>query len=184
MLRNFLITGCLSLAVIVTSFTLDTGTQAAVKAGDITGGKAAPHVNIAAFHKIHGQENFVFPQHIAGGDILSALQGSAQYLFMNHTSGLQNGDVIMVTNDVLRDNAGSFEDFGIGCQLSVHIKNKQDVEIAGLCEFLMVDKNHRQIEHKGIIKPVMLESGKDWILVYNNEEDGIAIYADEEFGME
>lgn len=184
MLQHKLITGSLVLAAVLTTIIVGSGIQATIKAGDITGGKVAPHINIAAFHTLHGQEGFKFPDHIADSDIMSALHGKAQYLFMNHTAGLEDGDVIMVTNDVLRDNAGSFEDFGVGCQLSVHIKDGQDAQIAGMCEFLMVDKNHRQIQHKGVIKPVTLHPGKDWVLLYNDIEDGIAIYADEEVGIE
>jgi len=154
-----------------------------VKAADITGSKIAPHVNIAAFHKVHGKEDFKFPDHIANHNIFGALEGNAQFIFMNHTSGLKDGDIITVSNDVLRENAGHFEDFGVNCQLSVSIKGK-DVILAGMCQFLMLDKDHRQIEHKGIVKPTTLQSGKDWLLIYYNEEDGIAIYADEEIGLE
>ena len=159
--------------------------NATIKAGDITGGKVAPHVNIAAFHAVHGKEGFKFPDHIADHNIIHALQGNAQYIFMNHTAGLVDGDVVTVANDVLRDNAGHFEDFGVDCQLSVHINaSNQDVTLAGMCEFLMVDKDHRQIEHKGIVKPTVLQSGKDWVLIYYNAEDGIAVYADAEVGLE
>ena len=184
MLKKSFMISSMVIAVLTITVSLGTMTQAKITAGDITGGKMSPHVNIAAFHKLHGQESFAFPQHIQGDAILSALAGKAQFIFMNHTSGLENGDVIMVTNDVLRDNAGGFEDFGVGCQLSVQIKESQDVQLAGMCEFLMVDQNHRQIDHKGVIKPTMLGSNKDWVLIYNNEEDGIALYADEEIGLE
>ena len=183
MLRNVFIMGCLSLAVIATSLTIGTATHATVKAGDITGGVVAPHVNIAAFHKIHGQEGFKFPDHIANHNIMGELQGKAQYIFMNHTAGLKDGDVITIANDVLREEAGNFEDFGVDCQMVVHIKDT-DVKIGGMCQFLMVDKDHREIEHKGIIKPTEMHAGNDWVLLYDNVEDGIAIYADEEIGLE
>lgn len=39
--------------------------QAKVTAGDVTGGVKAPHVNIAIFHKLHGQDAFVYPKRIA-----------------------------------------------------------------------------------------------------------------------
>ncbi len=157
--------------------------QAKITAGDITGGVKAPHVNIAAFHKIHGQEAFKFPDHISNHDIMGELKGKAQYIFMNHTAGLKDGDVITIANDVLRENAGAFEDFGVDCQLVVHLKG-DDVKIGGMCEFLMVDKDHREIEHKGVVKPTVMHPGKDWVLLYDNVEDGIAIYADEEIGIE
>lgn len=156
--------------------------KSTIKAGDVTGGKVAPHVNIAAFHALHGKEGYKFPDHIAG-NILQTLQGNAQFIFMNHTAGLQDGDVITISNDVLRENAGHFEDFGVDCQLSVHM-NGQDVTLSGMCEFLMVDKDHREIEHKGVVKPMVMHPGKEWVLLYFNAEDGIAIYADEEISIE
>ncbi|MDQ6984295.1 MAG: hypothetical protein Q9M44_06235 [Ghiorsea sp.] len=155
----------------------------AAKAADITGGILAPHVNLAAFHTLRNQKGFVFPKHIADDNILSALKGKAQYVFMNHTAGLKDGDVITVANDVLRDNAGDFEDFGMGCQLSVKLKGK-DVTLSGLCHFFLVDKNNQQIKHKGIIKQASLAVNKGWVLIYYAAEDGIAIYANEEFGWE
>lgn len=157
--------------------------KSTVKAGDITGGEIAPHVNIAAFHALHGQENFKFPKHINGDNILNSLAGKAQFIFINHTAGLKDGDVIMTGSDVLRDNSGHFEDFGVDCQLSVHIKNN-DVTLAGVCTFLMVDQDRREIEHKGIVPPHTLHPNQDWVLVYYNAEDGIAIYADQEVGLE
>jgi len=157
--------------------------SASVKAGDITGGKKAPHVNIALFHKLHGQEAFKYPQHIASHDILSAVAGKAQFISINHTAGLKDGDVITIANDVLRDDDGAFEDFGVDCQIAIHIK-ETSVAASGMCEILMVDQDGREIEHKGIIKPAQLESGKDWVLVYNDLEDGIAVYIDEEVNNE
>jgi len=157
--------------------------QSSIKAGDITGGAKAPHLNIAAFHKLHGQESFNYPKEIDKKGILSTLDGKAQFIFMNHTSGLKDGDVITVSSDVLRDNAGSFDDFGVDCQLSVHLKNKA-LSLAGICEFLMVDQDNREIQHKGIIKPIPLTTAGSWTLIYYDEEDGIAIYADNEFGLE
>jgi len=154
-----------------------------VKAGDITGGAKAPHVNIAAFHKLHGQEGFTFPEHIEDHNILHALDGKAQFIFMNHTAGLKDGDVITVSNDVLREDAGRFEDFGVDCQITVHVKGR-DVSLAGMCEFLMIDQDYREIDHKGIVTPKMMPPGQDWVLIYYDAEDGIAIYADENMGVE
>jgi len=157
--------------------------KSTVKAGDITGGKIAPHVNIAAFHALHGQENFKFPERIKTDNILSSLAGKAQFIFINHTAGLEDGDVIMTSNDVLRDNSGHFADFGVDCQLSVHIKNN-DVTLAGACTFLMVDQDFREIEHRGIIPLHTLQPNQGWTLVYYNAEDGIAVYANQEVGLE
>ncbi len=174
----------LSIATVIGLSLATWSTQATIKAGDITGGKKAPHVNIAIFHKLHGQEGFSYPAHIANHDILSAMQGKAQFISVNHTAGILDGDVLTISNDVLREDAGKgFEDFGVDCQLTVHSKDN-NISLAGICEILMVDQDGREIEHKAIVKPTTMEAGKDWVLLYNDEEDGIAIYADEEIGME
>lgn len=157
--------------------------QAKIIAGDITGGAKAPHVNIAIFHKLHGQDAFIYSKNIAGDNILQAMKGKAQYIAMTHTAGIKDGDVLTLSNDVLRENGGAFEDFGVDCQLSVHIKGT-DVILAGICQLLMMDQDGRTIEHKGLIKPVTMHSGSDWELIYYNAEDGIAVYADEEVGLE
>lgn len=172
-------------AVATAGFSIFNGESArsTVKAGDVTGGEVAPHVNIAAFHKLHGQEGFKYPDHIDNADITAALAGKAQYIFLNHTAGLKDGDVITIANDVLRENSGQFEDFGVDCQLSVHLKGN-DVSLGGMCEVLFMDKDHREIEHKLMIKPVAMQPGKSWVLLYSDDEDGIAIYADEEVGIE
>jgi len=156
---------------------------AAVTAGDITGGVKAPHVNIAVFHTLHGKEGYAYPDHIADHDILKALQGKAQYIFMNHTAGLKDGDVISVATDVLRDTNGEFEDFGVDCQMTVRLA-AQAVQISGICEVLLVDQDGRQIEHKMVLSPTVLKEANGWELLYFNAEDGIAIYASEEVGLE
>ncbi|MDQ6978977.1 MAG: hypothetical protein Q9M09_02230 [Mariprofundaceae bacterium] len=166
--------------MMVTSY----GVSSSIKAGDITGGKKAPHVNVAIFHKLHGQEGFNYPAHMADHDILHTMQGKAQFISINHTAGLMDGDILAIGNDVLREGADSaFEDFGVDCQLNIHIK-ANGVSLAGLCQVLMVDQSGREIEHKAIIKPTTMEAGKGWVLLYNDAEDGIAIYADEEVGLE
>jgi len=164
-------------------FALAVPVQSSITAGDITGGVIAPHVNIAIFHKLHGQEGFTYPAKVASDDILKSMAGKAQFISINHTAGLKDGDVITIGNDVLRESAGNFEDFGVDCQLNVHIK-ADNVTVAGICQLLMLDQNNRQIEHKGIIKPTEMQPNQGWILLYSNAEDGIAVYADQEIGIE
>jgi len=169
----------ISLAILVVAVPI----QAKITAGDVTGGVKAPHVNIAIFHKLHGQDAFVYPASITSADILHALDGKAQFISINHTAGLKDGDVITLSNDVLREEGGAFEDFGVDCQLSVHVKGA-DVVLSGMCEILMVDQHHREIEHRGMVKPFTMHGGGDWQLIYYDAEDGIAVYADEEVGLE
>jgi len=158
--------------------------HATIKAGDVTGGKKAPHVNIAIFHKLHGHDDFVYPASIPSADILHVTAGQAQFIAINHTSGLKDGDVIVISNDVLREGDKNFEDFGVDCQITVHLE-KQHATLAGMCQILIMDQDYREIDHKGIVKPHdVSEGGKGWQLIYNDKEDGIAVYADAEFGLE
>ena len=154
--------------------------QATVRAGDITGGVKAPHVNIAIFHKLYGHSDFIYPKTIEGNKILQNTSGKAQFIAMSHTSGLKDGDVITMNNDVLRDGDKNFEDFGVDCVLNVHIKPK-DVSVLGMCQILIVDQDYREIDHQGIIKEQHITStGSSWTLVYNDKEDGIAVYVSAE----
>ena len=158
--------------------------QAKVTAGDITGGKKAPHVNIAIFHKLYGHDDFVYPEAIATTDILQATAGQAQFIAISHTSGLKDGDVITMNNDVLREGDKNFEDFGVDCELAFHVKGNA-VTLAGMCQILMIDQDYREIDHKGIVKEHHIDdTQKGWHLIYNDVEDGIAVYADAEVERE
>ncbi len=154
-----------------------------VTAGDITGGAKAPHVNIAIFHKLYGHDAYIYPERIKERDILGATQGQAQFISINHTSGLKDGDVVSISNDVLRSSDDSFQDFGVDCRLAIHVKGAV-TNVSGLCEMLMVDQDGRQIAHSGLIKPIDLKAGHDWVLVYNDKEDGIAVYVEMDIGIE
>jgi len=153
--------------------------QAKIVAGDVSGGQHTQHVNIAIFHKLQGQESFVYPKKIEKGNVLQSLNDKAQFISINHTAGLKDGDVITVNNDVLRDSDNAFNDFGVDCQFPVHIQG-ENVILAGICQILMVDQNNREIEHKGIVKSFVMRSSQDWTLIYEDKEDAIAIYVDKE----
>ena len=176
-MRRFFVSISMVLAVLIALVLMPMKTVA------IAGGAKAPYVNIAIFHKLHGQEAFQFPEKIAAMNILQALQGKAQFISINHTAGLKDGDVISIASDVLRDDDGTFEDFGVDCQFSVHIKD-EDVSIGGMCQIMLVDQSGRVIEHKGFVKPVVMHAGEDWQLIYYNAKDGIAVYADENMEQE
>lgn len=171
-----------SVALATTLF-IGVASQAKVTASDITGGAKAPHVNVAAFHTLHGVKGFEYPAKIKGDDILNALRGKAQYIFMNHTSGLKAGDVVTVANDVLRNGTNELEDFGVDCHFFVKVEGK-DLSLAGLCKFLIVDQDYREIDHQGVIKPLLMKPEHAWTLLYYDKEDAIAIYAEADFGLE
>jgi len=180
-MKKYLLVTCAALVLTVIAIGLPI--QAKITAGDVTGGVKAPHVNIAIFHKLHGQESFSYPEKIAGAGILQALAGKAQFISINHTAGLKDGDVVTIANDVLREDAGAFADFGVDCQMSVHIKGGA-VTLAGMCQILIDDQDHREINHKGIVKSRTIDAGSGWNLIYYDAEDGIAVYAESETGLE
>jgi len=153
------------------------------EASDAHSGAKSPHVNIAIFHTLQGQGGFQFPEKIAAMNILQAVQGKAQFIIMNHAAGLKDGDVVSIASDVLRAGDDEFEDFGVDCQFSIHIKG-DGVSIGGMCEIMIMDQDGRIVEHKGFVKPFAMQAGEDWQLIYYDAKDGIAVYADENIGQE
>jgi len=131
---------------------------------------------------LHGHADYQYPKDIEASDIISATSGKAQFIAISHSSGIKDGDVLTIGTDILRDDADQFEDFGVDIQVAAHIG--QSVSVDGMIEILMMDQDGREIEHKGIIRPRTLQPGKDWVLVYDDEADGIAIYVDENVGIE
>ncbi len=144
-------------------------------------GKAA-HMNVAVFHVWSGKQP---APEIKGDevDLLTAWKGSAQMLGFLHTTGMKDGDVVMLQGDVMRGDGASSEDFGVDCELIVHVKNGEKVTIAGKCDVLVWDvANKRQVKQKMILKPT--EVGDDWTLVGWDKKEHIAIYVNEEIGAE
>ena len=85
---------------------------------------------------------------------------------------------------MLREGDKNFEDFGVDCEVSYHLKGR-DVILAGMCQILMIDQDYREIDHKGIVKEHHIkDTQKGWHLIYNDQEDGIAVYADAEVELE
>ncbi len=144
-------------------------------------GKAA-HADLAIFHVHTGGKP---PAEINAEDeigLLTALKGKAQILALTHTTGLKEGDVIDVQSDVLREGEG-VEDFGVDCELIVHVKNGEQVSMGGRCEVFVYDLvNKKEVEFKLIIRPT--DIGRHWTLIGWDEKDHVAIYADEEIGAE
>jgi len=173
----------INMLTLTTAFLFSIPAYTSVQAGDITGSVKAPHVNIAIFHKLHGHDAYTYPEHIQDHDILNSTRGDAQFISLNHTSGLKDGDVISLSSDVLRDKSGAFQDFGVDCQLGTHLDGNAMI-LSGMCSVHMIDQDGRKIKHLCIVKPVKVELGQGWVLLYNDIEDGIAVYASGSIGME
>jgi len=142
-------------------------------------GKAA-HVDVAVFH-FYGADKA--PAEIRGADIISQLHGKAQFLTITHSTGVKDQDVLMIASDVLRDGASS-GDFGVDCQLVLHVARGEDVTVLGKCETFYYDAaNKQEVESKLVVKPVLLKA-EDWQLVAWDPKSRVAIYVDEEVGEE
>ena len=166
------------------------GAAASAHAGDITGGVAASHLEFVLLHKKHGSMK-AWPQKVGGdlADLLATLRGQAEYIVAVHTTGLKTKDVILMNSSAIRPDAAmqaKYQDFGTNCRLIVHIqKGSKDITISGSCNLLMVDPaTKEQINAQEVIQPVKLKEGAKWVLLYANEEHGIAMYARTVFGTE
>ncbi len=142
-------------------------------------GKAA-HVDVAVFH-FYGADSA--PREIKGADIITRLKGKAQFLTITHSTGVKDQDVLMINSDILREGA-SAEDFGVDCQLLLHVAQGEDVTVMGKCETFYYDAaNKKEVESKLAVKPVLIKA-EDWQLVAWDPVAHVAIYADEEVGNE
>jgi len=114
---------------------------------------------------------------------IKAMDG-AELLLLSHSAKSQDGDILNLQQDVLRDQEdGTFSDIGINCQLSFHSKmlfNELEYSVNGNCQ--IIAKFHGQaITLKAKIPLTELPDtaqGHDvWIEVYEDKRSGIAFYA-------
>lgn len=139
------------------------------------------HVHVAAFFKVPGQASFQWPDTIKGEDITGALKGKADYLIMTQTSGVHDGDVLNLQNDVLRGNGdNAFEDTGIDCQLSVIGEKPAEWKVGGKCTLNLPHGAEKQVS--GLIPPHAIPAEKVWYHVWDDPQSGVAIYFYKENG--
>lgn len=173
---------CFGFCLVVASLVMVVAEISILPAEGIAGIGKAAHADIAIFHVHSGAKP---PAEIAAEDeigLLTSLKGEAQILALTHTTGVQDGDVLDIQSDVLREGKG-VEDFGVDCELIVHVDKGEQVTMGGRCEVFVFDiVNKQQVESKMIIKPMTI--GRHWTLIAWDEKDHVAIYADEEIGAE
>jgi hypothetical protein len=137
------------------------------------------NVNFAVFQKV--DSDFEFEAIVLGkfSDFIEAMEGS-QVLLLSHSTNSVNGDVINLQQDVLRDVDGELNDIGINCSLNyLDLSTDDDTsfELGGMCKIL--DSLNTNVT--AIIPMTALpdtEQGIDaWIELYEDEENGIAFYA-------
>jgi len=148
---------------------------------------AARHVNFAAFQKTDAE--FEYEAIVIGkfGDFIQAMDGS-QVLIISHTADAVDGDVINIQQDVLRENKGDLGDFGINCQMSFVDESTADntsYAVGGLCKIIQIGDG-KNIKLNAIIPMASLPDtaqGVDaWVELYEDEQTGIAFYANVSVG--
>jgi|GEM_PF-1060236 len=156
-------------------------------------GKDRHHINIMAFYRVSGAQ-FQFPDEVKGYDVdvIKAFYGKAYPIFLTHTAGLLNGDVLMINNDVLRDKGSGFSDNGIDCQFSVNLKGEggahaeadHGIGFGGMCKVQLMDGKGKEISTRAVIKPTMIPDtahvASKFKAIYIDQAVGVAIYANGE----
>lgn len=145
-------------------------------------------INLAGFYIL--DNGYKFPAEIKGNEavLLSTLDGKGHYIFMSHESGVAHDDVINIQNNLLRSQAGAFEDFGIDCNFSVMMKDDagkhNGIRITGNCNAHLMKHDGNHIETSTLVKPTELpdiesEADERWKLIFNDGK-GVVIYANAE----
>ncbi|MDQ7001615.1 MAG: hypothetical protein Q9N02_02860 [Ghiorsea sp.] len=144
----------------------------------MTTAQAAPtHVHFAAFFHTGSEASISFPNTVVGDDIEGPMvkNGSEMMLFA-HSISIQDGDVLSLQNDTLREVGGSFKDFGLNCQLTIHTSSQWNV--SGMCEtFFTGDEKNNQI-----VLPVSIPEHLIWYKVFEDKKQGVAGYFMKEQG--
>ena len=142
------------------------------------------HVNVAAFHKTAA--NYEFEAIVMGrfSDFIAEMEKGSQVIFLNHTAGIEDSDVITFNADVLREAKGEeFSDNGVSCSFSFTDESTADntsYAVGGLCTILMSNNGvHEKV--KAVIPSADLpdtSQGIDvWVMIYEDEKTGTAFYA-------
>lgn len=142
----------------------------------------ARNVNFAAFEKL--SPDFQFEPGIVGkfSDFIAAMEGS-QILMLSHTADAEDGDVINIQQDVLRQTENGLGDFGINCSLSFSDESTQSSTaylLGGLCTILRTGRGDttkiRAVIPRTNVPDTSL--GADvWVMIYEDKETGVAFYA-------
>ncbi|MDQ6967849.1 MAG: hypothetical protein Q9M14_04120 [Mariprofundaceae bacterium] len=142
------------------------------------------YLNIAMFHKTVA--DYEFEAIVLGrfSDFIATMEKGSQIVFLNHTAGVKQNDVITLNVDVLSEaTGGGFNDNGVNCSFSFTDESTADntsYAIGGLCAIFMSNGGKHQ-KIKVIIPSIDLpdtSQGVDvWLMIYEDEETGNAFYA-------
>ena len=129
------------------------------------------HGHFAAFFDNGSNPNLSFPDTVEGDDIEGPLlKIGAEMMLFTHSVNLQNGDVLNLQNDTLRDTGNGFRDFGLDCALTIDTDGNWT--ISGSCKSFVSGQD----ENQHIIKGVHPEKFLVWYKVFEDKKQGTAGY--------
>jgi len=163
MMKRFLMACAFVLANMGVAVAADTGT----------------HVHFAGFFNNGTQAGFSFPDTVVGDDIEEPMaKNGAEMMLFAHSVSIQDGDVLSLQNDTLREVDGAFKDFGLNCQITMHTAG--DWNVSGRCETFITGNG----ENNQMILPVSVPKQLVWYKVFEDKEQGVAGYFMKEHGAD
>lgn len=141
------------------------------------------HVNIVSFQPLPGKKLTDLPDGHQGPlhHFMDAVEGKAEPLVIAHTPHIHPGDVINLQLDVLgQASNGNLEDDGLNCQLSYTEPTAGTYSIGGTCRMISAEDNGNSSSNI-IIRPFEIHPSEGdqskWVLLFHNEQAGVAAYA-------
>ena len=134
---------------------------------------AGEHAHFAAFFNNGSHADFSFPETVVGDNVeQDMMKLGAEMMIFAHSAGIKNGDVWSLQNDTLREVKGAFQDFGVGCELSMHVSPL--FKLGGLCSVYMsgagAEKTKKIIHSRTVAKEVV------WYRIFEDKGNGVAGY--------
>ncbi len=143
------------------------------------------YMNFAVFQKADPHADWEYESIVVGnfGDFIDSMGTHAHPLLITRSAGVQDGDVLSMQTDVLREEGDALGDFGVNCTMSFMDESTPDQGsylIGGMCKVLM--KGGGQDLDKTIIVipanvPEAVDNESIWLLLDEDEETGTAFYA-------
>jgi len=141
-------------------------------------------LNIVAFEK--RDSGFQFESIITGSysELMRSMEGHADIVFLNRTPPLRDKDIINLQVDALRMVDTTLANGGLNCQFSFDNESDDDSQfysVAGLCTILFAEGKGTRTVRAPIKRTMLSEANYGnnvWLLVYENREEGVVIYAD------
>ncbi len=146
---------------------------------NVTAAQAGEHAHFAAFFNNGSNASFAFPATVVGDNVeQDMMKMGAEMMIFAHSAGIKNGDVWSLQNNTLRDVKGVFQDFGVGCELSMTLP---PMKVGGLCSVFMSDAAGSG-KTKQIITPMVIAKEVVWYKIFEDKTHGLAGYFMRETG--